>query len=122
MKGKHIVLFLTIVGLSLLFFGASINAEECGDEGVIEMKNTDAFDKHKMGIVMFHHKKHHDAEPDGYGIACGDCHHGEDGQPLEIKEGDTVKGCFELLTKGNAMDISLGLSKSIFLGSLEFRA
>jgi len=103
MKGKHIVLFLTVLGLSLLFFGASINAEECADEGVIEMKNTDAFDKHKMGIVMFDHKKHYNAEPDGYGIGCGKCHHDDSGQPLELKEGDSVQGCFECHSEpGNA--------------------
>lgn len=60
---------------------------------VMEMRNTDAFGTHSMGIVMFSHKKHADAVPDGYGIACGECHHDKDGRPLDIREGDEVQGC-----------------------------
>jgi hypothetical protein len=60
---------------------------------VMEMRNTDAFGTHSMGIVMFSHKKHADAAPDGYGIACGECHHDKDGRPLDIGESDDIQGC-----------------------------
>lgn len=96
MKGKHIVLVLAIAVSAMLFFGASINAEEAGKVAdVIEMKNSEAFATHKMGICEFTHKKHADAKPDGHGIACGECHHDKDGKPLELKEGDAVQGCME---------------------------
>jgi len=62
---------------------------------IIEMKNTDAFSSHKMGIVMFDHQKHAAAEPEGYGIACGQCHHDENGEPLTLKKGDPVLGCMD---------------------------
>ena len=61
--------------------------------GVIEMKHADAFDTHRMGIVMFSHQTHYTAAPDGYGLACGECHHDASGNPLELQEGDAVQGC-----------------------------
>ncbi|MFZ5565018.1 MAG: cytochrome c3 family protein [Thermodesulfobacteriota bacterium] len=66
---------------------------------VLEMKNTKAFDPHKMGIVMFSHAKHFAAKPDGYGAACGDCHHDKTGKPLQLKIGDPVQGCMECHAK-----------------------
>lgn len=111
MKGRYLLLLVAVVGMAMLFFGASINAEECADDGVIEMKNTEAFDTHKMGICMFSHKKHYTAEPDGYGIACGDCHHDESGQPLELKEGDAVQGCIECHSEPGKPKKEKGMSK-----------
>ena len=60
---------------------------------VIEMKNTTAFNEHTRPIVMFGHKKHFSPAPDGYGLACGECHHDKNGQPLELKAGDFVQAC-----------------------------
>ena len=97
MKGKLFFL-LTIAGMAMLFFSATINAEEpCTGKVAdsFEMNNTKAFKEHKKAIVMFTHKKHTSAKPDGYGVACGECHHDKDGKPLELKEGDAVQGCLE---------------------------
>ena len=55
---------------------------------VIPMNNP-AYAAHKKPIVQFTHKAHIEA----YQLACGDCHHDENGQPLELKAGDAVQGC-----------------------------
>ena len=112
MKGKHIVLLLVVAVIAMLFLGASINAEEATSSDVIKMENTDAFAKHKKTIVTFEHKKHHDPAPDGYGIACGECHHDKDGKPLELKEGDTVKNCLECHDKTEKPKKPKGLAKA----------
>ncbi len=112
MKGKRIFLLLAIVGVAMFLFGASINAKEaCAVSDVIEMKNTEAFTKHKMGICMFSHAKHAAAAPDGYGIACGECHHDKDGKPLELKEGDSVQGCMECHEEAGKPKKEKGMSK-----------
>lgn len=60
----------------------------------IEMKTTKIFPKHKMGIVVFDHKKHEAAKPDGYALKCGECHHDKDNKPLnDLKPGDELKLC-----------------------------
>ncbi|MCF8092264.1 MAG: cytochrome c family protein [Desulfotignum sp.] len=41
--------------------------------------------------VTFTHKKH----TEDYGISCGECHHDETGEPLELKMGDEVHPCYE---------------------------
>jgi len=78
---------------------------------VIEMNTTKAFDTRKMAIVKFTHKKHVDAAPDGHGIACGECHHDQDGNPLELKEGDPVQSCFECHDKPGKPQKPEGMSK-----------
>lgn len=85
--------------------------EDAAVTGVIEMKNTDAFDTHSMGIVMFRHKKHADAAPDGYGIACGECHHDKDGKPIDIEDGDEVQGCMACHDKAERPGRTEGMSK-----------
>jgi len=112
MKGKRIFLLLAIVGVSMFLFGASINATESGTvKDVFEMKNTEAFAKHKMGICTFTHKKHTTAAPDGYGVSCGECHHDENGKPLELKEGDAVQGCMECHEEAGKPKKPKGVSK-----------
>ncbi len=111
MKGKHLILVLAIAALAMLFFGASINAEETATSDVIKMENTKAFATHKQGIVMFDHKKHFAAKPDGHGLACGDCHHDKDNKPLALKEGDKVQGCLECHTKTEKPKKPQGMSK-----------
>ena len=59
-----------------------------GVSDVIEMKNS-GYKKHKKGIVQFTHKKH----TADYNISCGECHHDNNGKPLNLKEGDDVEGC-----------------------------
>jgi len=103
MKGKQILFMLVIAAVAMLFVGAAINAEEAakaGATGVMEMNNAKAFAAHKMGIVKFTHDKHAAAVPAGYGVACGECHHGKDGKPLaSLKAGDKVQSCFECHNK-----------------------
>jgi hypothetical protein len=46
---------------------------------------------HKKSLSLFTHKKH----TTEYKIACGECHHDDKGEPLELKKGDNVQKCFE---------------------------
>ncbi|MFK5951577.1 MAG: cytochrome c3 family protein [Desulfobacterium sp.] len=56
---------------------------------VMAMENS-AYKAHKKGIVQFTHKKH----TTDYGLACGQCHHDADGNPLnDLKMGDAVENC-----------------------------
>jgi len=59
----------------------------------IRMENP-AYEKHTKGIVMFSHKKHFE----DYNIGCGECHHDENNEPLELKIGDSVQSCIECHT------------------------
>ncbi len=85
---------------------------------VIAMKNA-AYKKHKKGIVQFTHKKHIDK----FKIACGECHHDENGEPLkELKAGDEVQGCIECHSKpGKAKKAKKGEKLSLEQ-KLEFHA
>jgi len=113
MKSKRIFLLLAIIEVSMFLFGASINATESGAvDDVIEMKNTEAFAKHKKGICVFTHKKHATAAPDGHGVACGECHHDKDGKALELKEGDAVQGCMECHDKAEKPKKPKGMAKN----------
>lgn len=78
---------------------------------VIEMKHTAAFATHTKGIVLFEHKKHLSPAPDGYGLACGECHHDKDGQPLQLQAGDPVQGCLTCHTKAERPKRPTGTSK-----------
>ena len=78
----------------------------------IEMKHTDAFSSHEKGIVMFTHQKHADAAPNGYGVACGECHHDKDGKPLALKTGDAVQACMECHNKTGKPKKPEGISKN----------
>jgi cytochrome c553 len=52
--------------------------------------------EHTKSLVKFSHKKH----ATEYKATCGDCHHDDKGQPLmDLKEGDSVKKCFECHNK-----------------------
>jgi len=56
---------------------------------VFDMKD-DAYKTYKKGIVQFPHKKH----IADYGLACGECHHDADHNPLNnLKMGDDVEKC-----------------------------
>jgi len=87
MKLKSLFFTLTIVGIACVFLAGSIQAgTQVAD--VIPMDNP-AYEKHTKGIVQFSHKKH----SADYGASCGECHHDDKGQPLELKEGDDVQAC-----------------------------
>lgn len=55
---------------------------------VLQM-NDSRYKKHTKKIVTFTHKKH----ADDYKIACGECHHDDNGKPLELKADDPVQKC-----------------------------
>jgi hypothetical protein len=89
MKVKKQLLTLILIGMAGLFFAAAIQAGTTVED-VFPMENP-AYEKHTKGIVQFTHKKH----ATEYGAKCGDCHHDDKGQPLELKEGDDVQPCME---------------------------
>ncbi len=80
----------------LLIVGMAIAGTEFED--VIKMENKQAYDRHTKAIVTFTHKKH----VDDYGVGCGECHHDDKGQPLELKKGDAVQSCLACHQKGRA--------------------
>ncbi len=112
-KGKLFFLLLIISGMVMIFLATGINAEEkTSVPGIIKMDNTKAFKKHKKAIVMFDHKKHEAAKPDGYGLKCGECHHDKDHKPLnDLKAGDKVQGCLECHNKTEKPKKPKGMSK-----------
>jgi hypothetical protein len=83
---KLSIFTLITAGLVFLFFTGSLFASD----DVIEMKNK-AYKKHTKSIVMFTHKIHYT----DYGVDCGACHHDENGEPLKLKEGDSVASCID---------------------------
>ena len=89
MKIRKPLFTLCLLGIAGLLFAAAIQAgTQVAD--VITLKNP-AYEKHTKGIVEFTHKKH----ATEYGASCGECHHDDKGQPLELKEGDEVQNCIE---------------------------
>ena len=89
MKVKSLILAITLVGMACIFLAGGIQAGTQVDD-VVPLKNP-AYEKHTKGIVQFSHKKH----ATEYGATCGECHHDDKGQPLELKEGDDVQNCIE---------------------------
>ena len=86
---KPMIWFAAIFGVLGVFIATGLYAgTEVAD--VIELKSPE-YGEHTKGIVSFSHKKH----ATDYGAACGDCHHDDQGQPLELKEGDAVQRCIE---------------------------
>ena len=78
---------LSMVG----FMAFGISAKEGKVAEIIKMENP-AYEKHTKGIVMFTHDKH----VKEYKAGCGECHHDENGKPLDqLKEGDAVQNCIE---------------------------
>ena len=93
MDKKACTIISLIAGIAVVALLSIVPGLYAGTEAsdVIRME-TSAYAKHKKGIVVFSHKKH-DAE---YKIGCGECHHDENGKPLEnLKAGDDVKKCIE---------------------------
>jgi hypothetical protein len=87
MKLRRLIIATAVV-ISILFAAVGIYAASAPD--MIPMNNA-AYKKHKKKIVTFSHKKHNV----DYKIVCGECHHDDAGKPLELKDGDDVKGCVE---------------------------
>ena len=114
MNSKQVIVSAVVGSLAMFFGGMAIHAKTAYAgavaKDVIEMNNTAAFAKHKMGIVMFGHKKHFAAKPDGHGIACGECHHDKDHKALALKQGDAVQGCMECHKKAEKPKKGKGVS------------
>ncbi|MFO8047884.1 MAG: cytochrome c3 family protein [Desulfosudaceae bacterium] len=65
----------------------------------ITMEDKDAYERHTQGIVEFTHKKHFEE----YEIGCGQCHHDENGKPLDdLEVGDDVQSCLDCHEAGRA--------------------
>lgn len=104
---KQIKTTAIVIGLAvLLVAGLAIAGTEFVD--VIQMENKDAYDKHTKSIATFTHKKH----VEEYDVGCGECHHDENGKPLDLKIGDDVQNCVECHKPGRADRSELqGLSR-----------
>ena len=117
-RTKGIIVSSVIAGMVMFFGGILIHAQDASAgtaaKDVIEMKTTAAFTEHKQGIVMFGHKKHTAAKPDGHAVACGECHHDKDGKPLTLKEGDAVQKCMECHKEAGKPKKEKGMSKEDF--------
>ena len=87
MKKGTVLLVTFIAGLLSLFVVTGIYAGT-DVQDVIPMNNK-AYKEHKKGIVEFNHKKHIEE----YGASCGECHHDDQGKPLDLKMGDDVQSC-----------------------------
>ncbi len=59
------------------------------DASAFILMNNPKYASHTKPIVKFTHKKHMDE----YSKSCGDCHHDNNGKPLDLKPGDPVDGC-----------------------------
>lgn len=96
MKGKQLLL-LAVSGLAILCLAAGIQASSGEVADVFKME--DPSYEHTKGIAELTHKKH----ATEYEISCGECHHDENGKPLELKEGDPVQKCIECHKKPGQM-------------------
>jgi len=90
MNQRTLLRLAAIIGIVTLMSVAGIYAGTTVPD-VIKMDNK-AYAKHKKGIVQFGHKKH----AEEYKAGCGECHHDENGKPLDnLKAGDNVQSCIE---------------------------
>lgn len=91
---RKATLWGAIFGLAILFAAAALYAGTSVQD-VIKLESPE-YEKHTKGIVEFTHKKHIEE----YGATCGECHHDENGKPLDnLKEGDEVQRCIECHSK-----------------------
>ena len=106
---KKLIVLLLAAGFAAIFAATGIQAgTEVEDTFQLE---TPGYDQRRKGPpefkpVTFTHKKH----AEDYGISCGECHHDENGEPLELTMGDDVHPCYEChnifeKTKENRRDI-----------------
>lgn len=90
---KKLVTLMLAAGIAVIFVATALYAgTEVGDVVTMESK---IHKKRKYGpkskkpakLVSFSHKKHSED------FTCGECHHDDKGQPLELKKGDDVQKC-----------------------------
>ena len=108
---KKLIMLLLAAGIAAIFAATGIQAgTEVEDTFEITTPGYEDVNRKKgpprYKPVTFTHKKH----TEDFGIACGECHHDENGEPLELKMGDEVHPCYEChnifkKTKENRRDI-----------------
>ncbi len=108
---KKLIMLLLAAGFAAIFATTGLQAgTEVEDTFQIVTPGYEDVNRKKgppqFKPVTFTHKKH----TEDYGISCGDCHHDENGEPLELKMGDDVHPCYEChnifeKTKENRRDI-----------------
>ena len=101
---KKLMTLLLAAGIAMVFAVTGIQAGTHADD-TFKM-DTSKFKKAKKTPVEFTHKKH----SVDYKISCGECHHDDSNEPLNIKMGDDVQKCSEChnifaKTKENKKDI-----------------
>ncbi len=87
MKSRSLKIALAVIAATL-FVVAGLYAAAAPD--VLQMNNA-GFKKHKKSLATFSHAKH----ATDYKVGCGECHHDDQGKPLDLKDGDPVQGCGE---------------------------
>lgn len=91
MKKRSLGVMAVIALAASLFGGGMLYA---GTTAPAEITMQAAYE-HTKEAVTFTHDKHIKEHK----IACGECHHDDKGKPLDLKEGDNVKSCFECHNK-----------------------
>ena len=113
MKNKRLMVTL-IIGIATLFMAAGLYAGSTVQD-VIKMENDYP---HKKGIVTLTHKKH----VEEYKATCGECHHDDKAQPLDLKEGDNVQKCIECHSKPGERPKGKGAPKLSKSEKLQYHA
>jgi len=90
MNRRSISLLLGVAIIAVLFAAAAVVAGTTVADDIIFKPILDT-GKYKDKLVHLSHKKH----VEEYGAKCGDCHHDDQGKPLDLKEGDDVQKCIE---------------------------
>mgnify|MGYP001066700617 CR=1 FL=1 len=94
MKQRSLLLIAVVCGFAVMF--AAIGIAGTTVEDVIIFKPIAGEGKYQDRTVTFTHKKHIEEHK----VACGECHHDENGKPLtDLKMGDDVQKCIECHTK-----------------------
>ena len=93
MKNGKLLMVMAAVAVASLFLAAGLYAGTKAPD-VVKLQ---APYEHTKTEVEFSHTKHASEYKNAKGeaIACGECHHDDQGKPLALKEGDDVKKCFE---------------------------
>ena len=88
MRKQSLLVTCATAAVVTFFVAVGVFAGALGPD-VVRMES-DAYDTHERGIVEFSHNKHV-AE---YKLGCGECHHNEDGEPLDsFKMGENTPSC-----------------------------
>ena len=90
MKKRSLSLTLGVALVAVLFAAAAVVAGTTVADEIIVKPILDT-GKYKDKIVTLTHKKH----VEEYGATCGECHHDDQGKPLDLKEGDDVQKCID---------------------------